>query len=115
MRAMGTRCRSSPGVAAATAVMAPGMRAARPRPGLRPWGFSALTDVPLEGTYVYCREISSLATAMYACAPTDATSYRIIGLPKLGASAKRTFLGTTASNTFGPKRSEEHTSELQSR
>src|SRR4051794_8563222 len=45
------------------------------------------------------RVMSSCAIAIYACAPMLCTSYRTIGFPKLGASASRTFLGTTVSNT----------------
>jgi aspartyl-tRNA(Asn)/glutamyl-tRNA(Gln) amidotransferase subunit A len=49
------------------------------------------------------RSINSRATAMYAWAPTLATSYTTMGFPKLGASARRMFRGITVEKTRSPK------------
>src|SRR5262249_45901119 len=46
---------------------------------------------------------NSRASARYASAPLDLTSYASAGFPKDGASARRTLLGITVSNTFFPR------------
>ena len=51
------------------------------------------------------RSSTSRASARYASAPRDFASYRITGIPWLGASPSRTLRGMTVRNTFSLKNS----------